>query len=250
MFNIFIILYIVLIITTPILTYLIKAPYGRYYKKNWGIAINDKFAWILMETISPISLILSCLWFGFSGSVITICLIFAWTFHYFYRALLYPLFIRKSYFENKMSLFTVCLGILFNIFNGTINGYAIVEISSRMDEKWITHPVFLLGGIIFAIGFIVNCHSDFILRKLRVSSDQEYEIPTGGMFKFLSSPNYFGEIIEWFGYAIASWNVASLCFALFTLCFLLPRAISHHSWYKDKFPQYPRSRKAIIPFIL
>jgi hypothetical protein len=31
---------------------------------------------------------------------------------------------------------------------------------------------------------------------------------------------------------------------------LLPRAISHHKWYKEEFEDYPKERKIIIPKIL
>jgi hypothetical protein len=31
---------------------------------------------------------------------------------------------------------------------------------------------------------------------------------------------------------------------------LLPRALAHHRWYKQRFPEYPSERKAIFPFLL
>jgi 3-oxo-5-alpha-steroid 4-dehydrogenase 1 len=30
---------------------------------------------------------------------------------------------------------------------------------------------------------------------------------------------------------------------------VVPRAISHHKWYKQKFQEYPKERKAILPFL-
>jgi hypothetical protein len=29
-----------------------------------------------------------------------------------------------------------------------------------------------------------------------------------------------------------------------------PRAVAHHRYYKDKFEDYPPTRRAVIPFIL
>ncbi|NCX34980.1 MAG: hypothetical protein EBX23_06415, partial [Proteobacteria bacterium] len=29
-----------------------------------------------------------------------------------------------------------------------------------------------------------------------------------------------------------------------------PRALAHHKWYQEKFSDYPKSRKAIIPGII
>jgi hypothetical protein len=59
-----------------------------------------------------------------------------------------------------------------------------------------------------------------------------------------------GEIIEWCGWALATWTFAGAAFAFFTIANLLPRALSHHRWYREKFPDYPRERKAIIPGVL
>jgi len=66
----------------------------------------------------------------------------------------------------------------------------------------------------------------------------------------ISCPNYFGEIIEWFGWAIATWSLAGLAFAIFTFSNLVPRALAHHRWYLSKFPNYPKKRRAIIFWLL
>lgn len=31
---------------------------------------------------------------------------------------------------------------------------------------------------------------------------------------------------------------------------LVPRALAHHRWYREHFEDYPRQRKALIPFVL
>jgi len=74
-------------------------------------------------------------------------------------------------------------------------------------------------------------------------------IPHRGLFKYISCPNYFGEILEWTGWAIATWSIPGLAFAVFTFANLAPRAFSNHNWYKEKFSNYPEKRKALIPFI-
>ena len=76
-----------------------------------------------------------------------------------------------------------------------------------------------------------------------------YGIPRGGLFEYVSGANYFGEILEWTGWAVATWSPAGLAFAVFTVANLAPRARTHHAWYRKQFPDYPRKRKAIIPFI-
>ena len=74
-------------------------------------------------------------------------------------------------------------------------------------------------------------------------------MPAGGAFELVSCPNYTGEILQWFGWALATWSAAGLAFAVFTAANLVPRAHAHHSWYREKFPDYPKSRKRVIPFL-
>jgi hypothetical protein len=58
-----------------------------------------------------------------------------------------------------------------------------------------------------------------------------------------------GEIIEWAGYAVATWSLPGLAFALFTLCNLGPRGWQHHQWYRQHFKSYPPQRRAVIPWV-
>ncbi|MEX2589838.1 MAG: hypothetical protein WD334_06510, partial [Chitinophagales bacterium] len=74
--------------------------------------------------------------------------------------------------------------------------------------------------------------------------------PNGGLFRYVSSPNLFGEIIEWTGWALMTWSMPTLSFAIWTWANLLPRALDHHRWYNSYFKEYPKERKAVIPFVL
>jgi protein-S-isoprenylcysteine O-methyltransferase Ste14 len=75
-------------------------------------------------------------------------------------------------------------------------------------------------------------------------------IPQGWLFHFISSPHYFGEIVEWGGWALATWSLPGLAFFVFTFANLFPRAIASHKWYRLYFPDYPEKRKGIIPFVI
>lgn len=50
----------------------------------------------------------------------------------------------------------------------------------------------------------------------------------GGLFEYVSAANYFGEVVEWCGYGLATWSVQGGAFALFTFCVLFTRAQQHH----------------------
>ena len=94
------------------------------------------------------------------------------------------------------------------------------------------------------------CGLSATLRKLRAPGETGYRIPHGGAFELVTAPNYLGEIIEWTGWAIASWSPAGLAFAVYTVANLAPRAVSHHRWCRERFPEYPARRKALVPFLL
>ena len=66
----------------------------------------------------------------------------------------------------------------------------------------------------------INLSSDTILINLRDNNNDNYKIPYGGFFKYVSCPNYFGEILEWLGFAILTWSLSGLAFMLWT-CFNL-----------------------------
>jgi steroid 5-alpha-reductase/3-oxo-5-alpha-steroid 4-dehydrogenase 1 len=101
--------------------------------------------------------------------------------------------------------------------------------------------------IIFAIGFVINRHADSVLLSLRKPGETGYKIPYGGLYNYISCPNYFGEMVEWFGFAFAAQSLSGWSFFIWTVCNLAPRAVLHHKWYLKKFPDYPKQRRALIP---
>ncbi|MFN0215452.1 MAG: 3-oxo-5-alpha-steroid 4-dehydrogenase [Saprospiraceae bacterium] len=96
----------------------------------------------------------------------------------------------------------------------------------------------------------INWHSDNILLRLRKPDTTGYAIPQGGLFKWVSCPNHFGEMLEWIGFALMSWCLPALSFAVWTIANLAPRALAHHRWYKATFEDYPKERKTLVPFIV
>jgi steroid 5-alpha reductase family enzyme len=143
----------------------------------------------------------------------------------------------------------VGLAIVFNCTNAYINARWISHLG-HYPTAWLGDPRLVAGALLFVLGFALNVHSDSVLFALRKPGETGYEIPRGGGFRYLSSPNYLGEILEWIGWALATWSLAGLAFAVYTAANLVPRALSHHRWYKEQFPDYPAERKAIIPFVL
>ena len=99
-------------------------------------------------------------------------------------------------------------------------------------------------------GFALNVHADNILLALRKPGEQGYKVPQGGPFRWLSAPNYAAELVEWGGFALATSSLAAFAFFFFSAANLIPRALTHHRWYRRTFPDYPKERRAIVPFLL
>jgi steroid 5-alpha reductase family enzyme len=137
---------------------------------------------------------------------------------------------------------TVGMAIVFNVLNAGGNA---LSLTPRTPDS-----AYVFGVALFVVGMIINLHSDAVLRHLRAPGETGYRVPHGGFFRWVSSPNYFGEMIEWLGFALAAGTLASWAFFAFTVANLLPRAVSHHRWYRERFPDYPSTRRALIPFVL
>lgn len=226
----------------------VAAPYGRHERPGWGPTVPARLGWLLQELPAP--LLFAVVYFRGEHAFQTVPLVFLgmWELHYLYRTFVYPLRLAPS--AARMPLATVVLAIAFNTLNATLNAYAITHGALRHVDAWLGDPRFLAGVALFAFGWFVNQQSDAILRKLRKPGETGYKIPHGGLYGVVSCPNYLGEILEWCGWALATWTYAGFAFAFFTAANLVPRAIAHHRWYREKFPDYPRERKAIVPGVL
>lgn len=248
--NILYISYIWMGIALPvhITMFFVTAPFGRHTTTKWGVSINNKLGWILMEMPS-LGLMLYFLFNGtYSLSNYSWVLFLLWILHYTNRTLIYPFRIKST--PKKMPLLIVVNAIVFNFMNAGLNGYFLAELSNGLyTQTWLSSFHFNVGLFLFLAGAFINLKSDSILIRLRKPGETGYKIPLGFLFKYISSPNLLGEIIEWTGFAIMAWNVPALSFAVWTYANLVPRAKNHHDWYKRNFDDYPEERKVVFPFI-
>ena len=219
-----------------------KAPYGKHSTKKWGKSIDNKTGWILMEL--PALLTCPLIYFTISEEInLNVVFIVLWITHYLNRTVIYPLRIKTK--GKKIPIAIVASAFFFNLVNGILNGYFL----TLLQFESISELYLILGFIIFIIGFYINISSDNLLIKLR-TNQKGYVIPNGKLFNYVSCPNFFGEIIEWLGFAIMTLNPGSLSFLIWTICNLIPRSKAHHKWYKENFENYPKKRKAVIPYFL
>lgn len=219
-----------------------KAPYGKHSTKKWGKTIDNKTGWFLMEL--PALVTCPSIYFIVVEEIsLSIGFVFIWITHYFNRTIIYPLRIKTK--GKKIPIAIVASAFFFNLINGFLNGYFI----SLINFESLSFTYIISGLLIFIIGFYVNVSSDNKLIKLR-TNQKDYVIPKGGLFNYVSCPNFLGEIIEWLGFAIMTLNLGSISFLIWTICNLIPRSKAHHKWYKENFEKYPTTRKAVIPYLL
>lgn len=226
----------------------ISAPYGKHIRKGWGPEVPNKWGWIVMELVSPITFSYF-FWNNHEPKNSSLIFIFAlWVFHYIYRSIIFPI---KTATNNKtIPISIVLMAVFFNSINGFTNGYGLSHYTTHIQNDYLYQPNAILGIIVFFIGFSIHYYADELLIKLREKNGPGYHIPSGFLYNYISSPNYFGELIQWIGFAILCWNLPALVFVLWTAANLIPRAISNHKWYLNRFPDYPKNRKAFFPFIL
>ncbi|CAM9737067.1 unnamed protein product [Ascophyllum nodosum] len=231
---------------------IIIAPYGRYSQSVvLGIRlplVNAKLAWCLMESPN-LWMALWRLWLSDQKSRTSpanVALLGMFVGHYVNRSFVFPLRMRGG---KPMPLLTMLTATGYCSINGYLQCSHLLT-STVYPDSWIRDPRFIVGSAMFAMGFIINYQSDGILRRLRGPGETGYKIPRGGMFEYVSGANYFGESLEWCGFAIAGWSLPALAFALYTIANISPRAFQHHKWYLDKFrDEYPSTRRAFIPLV-
>lgn len=246
MYKIAILLIISFAVIVFILLFYITAPYGKFLRKGWGPTIRSKWAWMIMESPSPL---LMTYFFIISDqkNLPRIIFILFWLGHYIHRTIIYPF--TQSGREKSYPSLLVWMAFIFNCFNGFVNGYGIFHLLTY-DNSWLLSWQFIAGSLVFISGFTINKTADEKLRMMRKTSPGEYVKPQGWLFNYVSCPHYFGEIIEWGGWALMTFSAAGFAFFIFTIANLFPRGVSSHRWYKLKFPDYPEKRKSVIPFLI
>ena len=246
-FYIFSAIWVFVAICTFIYLFYESAPYGRHIKNGWGIDIPARLGWIVME--SPCVILMIAFSIIVKEQLETIHLIFLllWLTHYVHRSFIYPFAVEMT--NPKMPISIAVSAFFFNIINVSIQAFGIFYYT-EYDSDWILSPTFIIGLSLFLIGMFINVRSDYYIASMKKRKGPGYHIPNGFLYKYISAPNYFGEIIEWIGWAILTWSISGVIFLIWVVANLFPRAISHHKWYKNKFENYPQDRKAIIPGVI
>ena len=240
----------VLAIVVFVCLYFVTAGYGQFRTKQWGYSINNKVAWFLME--APVFFVMLVIWghAGFSFHLPELVLMCLFLVHYFQRSFVFPCLMSG---HSRMPIVIMLMGILFNVINGIMQGGGLFWFplpDYAQGASYLLRWNAIIGIIIFLIGMGINWHSDYVIRHLRQPGDTRHYLPQGGLYRFVTSANYLGELVEWIGFAIAAANPAAWVFALWTGANLIPRAHAIHRKYRAEFgDKAVGNRRRIIPFI-
>lgn len=111
-----------------------------------------------------------------------------------------------------------------------------------------------LAGFVFCQ--LGNLSTHIALRNLRPEGTKERNIPKPTsnpftvLFSLVSCANYTYEIGSWICFTIMTQTVTSGLFAIMGAAQMIAWAQKKHKNYRREFKDYPKGRKAIIPFVL
>lgn len=236
---------------------IMPAPYGRFASEKFGFSLPPRLGWFLMELPATISFVV----FYFQGQnrfeLVPLIFLGIWLLHYGNRGFVFPFLMRVAKgAKGSFSIMVVLAGWLVTTLHGYLNAVFISHLSDHLTTAWLSDPRFIIGVTVYLFGFTMNVHSDAIIRNLRskeevARGDKVYRIPQGGLFRYVTNPSYFTELLSFTGFAIATWSLGAVFVLLVSAANLIPRAFQIHKWYKEKFgDEYPENRKILIPFVL
>lgn len=250
-FQLLLIVMSVLALCVFVALYFVKAGYGMFRTASWGFSINNKLAWVLME--APVFVVMFWLWArsgtGFAVPQYVFFLLFQ--LHYLQRAFVFPLLLKG---KSRMPVAIMAMGILFNVLNGIMQAgglfYFAPEGAYAGGWSYLAQPHAVAGVLLFFVGMGINLHSDHVIRHLRRPGDTNHYLPARGVYRCVTSANYFGELLEWTGFALLTASPAAWVFVWWTFANLVPRADAIHKHYREEFGnEAVGKRRRIIPYI-
>ena len=178
----------------PCIGCFLDAPFGKFgLPSAWNV--NGNVGWMLMESVAPLAVCVS--FYGQVQAVIHAwARIMLWLFvaHYVNRAWIQPWMNPP---RTPLHISVVLSAMAFNAANGYLIGTWLARGGPIQHvSAWI-----YVGLMAFALGFVGNVYHDTLLRRLRTSPPRTkeellrtpsstYRVPHGGLFHWISYPNY------------------------------------------------------------
>jgi len=144
--------------------------------------------------------------------------------------------------------------ILFGLFVG-------IELFHFWKDPGYSRTTIYILVALWAICEFMNLMCHFHLASFRktpqvqagsnyVNSTKTRHIPQNWGFGLVASANYMWESFGWIIFCILSRTYTAYFFTGCSIYQMLDWAIKKHRNYKKEFPNYPKNRKAMVPFII
>nr|CAG4648747.1 EOG090X097L [Polyphemus pediculus] len=173
-----------------------------------------------------------------------------WIAHYAKRIL-------ETLFVHRFSHATMPLRNLFRNcgYYWLFAAYVAYHVNHPLYTAPCTTQSYIALGV-WTLSEIGNFSIHWALRNLRPVGSKERKVPLPTkdpltqLFKLVSCPNYTYEVSGWIAFTVMTQCIPAGLFALAGFYQMAVWALGKHRAYKKDFPEYPRGRKAIIPFLL
>ncbi|XP_022109396.1 polyprenol reductase-like [Acanthaster planci] len=172
---------------------------------------------------------------------------------------LYECLFVSSYSSSTMHVAHYILGILFYALAGmsVLSEGPDFRKPAPFDNAWqVVQQVewFNVAGIIVFFWATYHHHvAHKIFAGLRKGDrDRSHRIPRGDWFELVSCPHYLAEILIYVALVMVLGFAHPMSYLVlgFTASNQVFASISVHAWYQKTFDNYPKGRRAIIPWLI
>ncbi|KAJ9545949.1 hypothetical protein OSB04_025656 [Centaurea solstitialis] len=213
-------------------------------KKPQGIKVSSRTGMLILYTPAFLAGVASFFIFPAAGGDLRFVLLkFAVTFHFFKRDM-EVLFVHK--YSGGMVLGSVILISIF-YFSAAIGLIVVHYLSLGLQEPSI--DLKYIGLIVFILGIFGNFYHHSLLSKLRKTNEKGYKIPQGGLFNYVICPHYLFEILIFVGISFISQTPLAFACTFGDSLYLIARSYETRKWYVNKFEDFPKNIKCVIPYV-
>ena len=164
-------------------------------------------------------------------------------------------YVKTSF--SKFFLYFTISGVW--VFLTTCNALTII-----INNSSLSNDIFLkIGFFIWLIGFLIEVISDTQKKYFRKNTKNKNQFINSGLRKISRHPNYFGEILQWFGISIISlpiltgWEFITLISPIFVIILLtkisginILEKNADEKWGSSKiYNEYKNNTPILVPFI-
>jgi len=224
-----------------------NAGYSKFAHKDKNFKVPTRLAMLTLYSPACLVALYAMLYLsptsGGNGREVLVCGLVA---VHFAKRILEVLFVHK--YSGTMDGDIMCVITLSYTISSMIITYQQRHIDAY-SGPWDDFALWA-GLNMFSIGQVGNLYHHVILANLRKEDgEQKYVLPSGGLFRFVTTPHYFFELVAWFGVACVSQQLNVLLVAAGMTSYLSGRAVATTRWYQSKFADYPAERRHLVPFL-